>query len=348
MKEIMKRYMKENLPLVSPYLPSEKETLSGKTVLITGATGLIGVNLAHFLSALSEELEEPIRLILQIRDLEKAREMIGEETESLTYAPGDLASFSCPDGKVDYMIHAGSMTGSRDFVERPVEVIETAYAGTKHALEIAREKRVKGFIYLSTMEVYGAPKTREKISETHGSTVLTTEVRSSYPESKRLAETLCCAYCAEYDVPSSILRLTQTFGPGVRYDDGRVFAYLARCAKEKEDIVLLSKGETCRSYLSAIDACCAVLHVMLRGRRGESYNAANEETYCSIWDMAGLVAGKIAGGEIKVSVREEDPSPHGFAPTLYMDLDCRKLRELGFHPVKDLRQMYEELLQSWS
>lgn len=72
-----------------------------------------------------------------------------------------------------------------------MRVIDISTEGTKRMLEIARKHSVKGFIYLSTMEVYGAPVTDDKIGELHGTNLDTMSVRSSYPESKRLCENMC-------------------------------------------------------------------------------------------------------------------------------------------------------------
>ena len=117
-------------------------------------------------------------------------------------------------------------------------------------------------------------------------------VRSSYPESKRLCESLCSAYASEYGVPAKVVRLTQTFGVGVSYNDGRVFAEFARCAIEGRDIVLKTKGQTKRNYIDIDDAVNAIFTVLLKGVAGEAYNVANEDTYCSIYEMANMVAEK--------------------------------------------------------
>lgn len=130
-------------------------------------------------------------------------------------------------------------------------------------------------------------------------------VRACYPESKRMCENLCACYMKEYGVPVNIVRLTQTFGPGVEYDDGRIFAELARCVIEKRDIVLHTKGETKRNYLFTKDAVNAIITVLLHGENGQAYNAANEETYCSILEMANMVAKKCGKGDIKVKIELE-------------------------------------------
>ncbi len=171
--------------------------------------------------------------------------------------------------------------------------------------------------------------------------------RSCYPESKRLCEVLCASWQKEYGVPVRVLRLTQTFGPGVRYDDGRVFAEFARCVIEGRDIVLKTEGLTCRSYLYTADAVSAILTVLLRGSDGEAYNAANEETYCSIREMADLAARECAEGKIKVRIEaDKDPSVFGYAPTLHMNLDTSKLRALGWHPSCGLAESYRRMIKS--
>ncbi len=169
-------------------------------------------------------------------------------------------------------------------------------------------------------------------------------VRSSYPESKRMAEAMCAGYAAELGVHAKVLRLTQTFGPGVAYDDGRVFASFARSAREGRDIVLHTAGETERSYLYTADAVSAILTVLLRGEDGQAYNAANEETYCSIRAMAELVARPCGPAPVAVRVRPDESNALAYAPTLKMDLDTTKLQGLGWRPRVGLEDAYHRMI----
>ena len=133
------------------------------------------------------------------------------------------------------------------------------------------------------MEVYGPNRDEEPVSESHASCLDTMSARSSYPESKRMCENLLrFLLIRNIQVPVSCIRLTQTFGPGIRYDDQRIFAMLLRCAMEEKDIELLTEGKTKRSYLYLADAATAILTVLTSVNYGQVYNAANEETYCSI------------------------------------------------------------------
>lgn len=306
----------------------------GKTVYVTGATGLIGSTLVDALTLCSNA-----KVVVQVRNEEKARALFGNSVE---YVICDLSQKSQFTGNVDYIIHLANPTSSKFFISNPVETIKTAVSGTINILEFAKEKEVKGFVFLSTMEVYGTPEKGHRVKESEGGSFDSAVVRNSYPLSKQTCESLCAAYASEYGVHTNVLRLTQTFGPGVKYDDGRVFAEFARCAIEKKNIVLKTKGETERDYLYTIDAVSAILTVLLKGKTGEIYTAANEETFCSIYEMASLVA-NMSG--IKVVIEEQDISKLGYANTLHMDLDTSKLKGLGWKAEVGLEDAYRKMIE---
>lgn len=209
-------------------------------------------------------------------------------------------------------------------------------------MEFAKEKKVSSFVFLSTMEVYGRPEQGHKVCEAEGGSFDSAVVRNCYPLSKQTCESLCAAYASEYDLPAKVVRLTQTFGPGVAYNDGRVFAEFARCAIEKKNIVLKTKGETERDYLYTADAVSAILTVLLKGEKGECYTAANEATFCSIYEMAKLVADAYG---IDVVIEEQDISKMGYADTLHMDLNTAKLRSLGWEAKTDLKTAFQRLIE---
>ena len=326
----------------------ELSGLEGQTILITGATGLIGKTVIAALLFYNETMASiPIRLIASVRNREKAESFFGTPAH-LQYVIGDIRELPLENLDVQYIIHGASVTSSREFVVHPVETIKTAIEGTARVLEFARRNPVKSFVYLSSMEVYGAPGTDEKIDENHAANLNTMEVRTAYPESKRMCENLCASYYSEYQVPVRVIRLTQTFGPGVAYEDGRVFAEFARCAVEKKDIILHTKGETRRCYLYNLDAVTAIIKVLLCGTDGEAYNAANEDSYCSIYEMARMVAETFGEGELAVRIEcEESAAERGYAPELKMNLSVEKLRLLGWEPRYDLTHMFRGIIAAW-
>lgn len=320
------------------------KVFEGKKIFVTGASGLIGRALVKTLLLARDGA--PIEVVAAVRNEQKARAAFSDVPDAhLSYHVCDVRDLQPVAMGVDYVIHCASATASKTFVEKPVDVIESAVRGTKNVLELARANNAQGVVYLSTMEVYGAPTTDDKITESAPTNINPTDVRASYPESKRLCECLCAAYCAQYGVPVNTVRLTQTFGEGVAYDDGRVFAEFARCVIEERDIILKTKGETRRNYLYIADAVSAILTVLAHGKRGEAYNAANEETYCSIYEMARLVSDKFGGGKTAVRICEQDVSKLGYAPTLKMNLCADKLKGLGWRAETDLETAYAALIE---
>lgn len=320
------------------------EAFEHKTVMITGATGLIGSALCFALLEWNHTHDGHIAVLAVARNRAKCEKLFADHFQyGLKIIEADITQFDAQDMGIHYIIHCANPTSSSDFVRKPVEVVKTAILGTANMLELARCNPIEGFVYLSSMEVYGTPHTDETITETHPSDLDALQVRNSYPESKRMCENLCADYASEYQVPAKIVRLTQTFGPGVTYQDGRIFAEFARCVIEQRDIILRTKGETKRCYLYTGDAVTAILSVLLKGENGQAYNAANEETYCSIYEMAQMVS-EIADPPIHVRIQEEDIQKYGYAPVFRMNLSAEKLKKLGWQANTSLTDMYRNMI----
>ena len=185
--------------------------LSGKTVFITGATGLIGSQMVRTLLEANRLYDADITVAAFIRNEQKAQ-MIFEDVlpnEKLDFVIGDLSRPVEYDKPVDYVVHGASATGSKFFVESPVETIQTAIYGTDRLLQFARDKQVSGMVYLSSLEVYGVPDGKNPtISESDYGLIDPLSVRSSYSEGKRMVECLCASYASEYGVPVKVARLS--------------------------------------------------------------------------------------------------------------------------------------------
>ena len=323
-----------------------KDELRGKTVAVTGATGLLGACMVRCLLALNRQQGLGLRVLAVVRNTAKAEAMFGKQDVALGFYAYDFSANEAfqPTEKIDFIVHFASPTTSKYFVEYPVETMVTVFNGTKNLLDYARTSRTQSVLLASSLEVYG--------TITDDSTPLTEEaqgyldpmaVRSSYPMAKRAAETLCHDYAKEYGTHTKVARLAQTFGAGVAQDDTRVFAQFARSIIKGENIVMHTKGELCRSYCYTTDAIAAMLYILLRGKDGEAYNVANETTYISIKDMASFLA-ETFNPRVKVVVELKENM--GYSPTTKLRLSTDKVRQLGWTPQYDLQKMFHRLIES--
>ena len=320
----------------------DPERFRDTVFLITGATGLIGATLVRALLYANRRNDLNLRIILWVRDRQKA-ELLFKDAAELEFVECDITSAPEISIRIDYIVHCANPTSSRFFLNNPADTINIAVEGTKNVLDISRKNDIKGMVFLSSMEVYGFPQKGEEVTEDRMGGFDPTVPRNSYPISKQLCESMCCAYAAQYKVPAKIIRLTQTFGPGVDYNDGRIFAEFARCAKEKKNIVLMTQGETERCYLYTADAVEAILVVLLDGAAGQAYTAANPKTYCSILQMAQDFAKE---NDISVEIAAKDVSKLGYADTLYMKLNTDKIEKLGWKPKVGLMEMFRRMMEA--
>jgi len=324
------------------------DMLRNATVLVTGATGLIGGGLLRALSAANESYSLNMRLIAHGRKEDKGQSF-AQELE-LEFVGGDIrrpTMVADITDRLDYIFHCAAITNSADMVAKPVDVVLTAVDGTRNMLELAKEKGCKSFIYLSSMEVYGESELRE-VKESDLGHLDLSNPRSSYPESKRFCEMLCVNYTEQCGLPIKIARLAQTFGAGVLKDDTRVFAQFARSAFSDGNIELHTEGKSRGNYCYIADTIRGLMTVLIKGKDGEAYNVANPAASATIREMAEIVANEVCGGKIKVVVNvPEDIQKRGYAPDVGYTLNVDKLNALGWSPKFRLHDMYRRMLADW-
>lgn len=340
-----KEILNEDLENISnlDFIPWDK--MANKSILVTGATGLIGFNLVWALLYASKKFDLNLKVIAQIRDEQKAKRLF---VDFLDYKNLEFQKFNITDEfkvntKLDYIIHGANPTASEYFVSKPVELIAEVVSGTKNILELAKAHKIESLVYLSTMEIYGAPLDEKPICENAPSMLDSMALRSSYPEAKRLAETLCAAYASEHAINAKVARLAQCFGPGVNKNDNRVFADFARYVETGRDIELLTAGTSKRPYIYTMDAISAILVILLNGQKAQAYNVANEKNYCSIKEMAELVAKGF--GNISVKFTEHSNDNQKFSPPHMLNLSTDKLKALDWNSRILLIDMFKRMMK---
>ena len=316
------------------------------SIMITGGTGLIGSLLTRFFLFLNSVSNYNVTLYVVIRDQDKANRVFNDcSKRNLHYIVTDLENGNLNvEGNIDYIIHTAAITKSKLLISKPVDVIKLSANGTEQVLDLAVQKEVKSVVYLSSMEVYGQLALNRKIREKDLGTIDLSDPRSCYPESKRICECMCNAYAHQYDLDVKIARLAQTFGAGVLSSENRVFAQFARSIMAGKNIVLHTTGQSEGNYVYTADALTALLVLLLKGKKGQSYNIVNESNHSTIKNMALEVTKYFGTPEQKVVIDIPDEDM-GYAPDVHMHLSNEKLRSLGWKPSVGLIEMYNRMIK---
>lgn len=330
-------YLEEDLQNLSAYI--NEINFSGSKFLVTGASGLIGSLCVKALANC-----ENIYIIGAARNPQKIESIFGDKKENVEFIYQDISEPLPEYIECDYIIHTANSTTSKYFMSNPVEVIESIYLGTKRILDYAVNHKVKGIVYLSSMEVFGRIDLHNRIGEKQIGYLDIQDIRSCYSEGKRMAELLCKSYAVEYNIPVKIARLAQTFGAGVMKNENRVFAQFARSAIRGENIILHTSGNSMGNYCYTTDVIRAIMLLLKKGENGDVYTVVNEETTRKIVDMAQMVANEFSGGKSRVVFDIPEGNEYGYAPDTQMRLSAEKIKKIGWEPEISLKEMYRRMI----
>lgn len=318
--------------------------LFGKSVMITGATGMICSAIAELLFWLNKESNANIRIVLAGRDQERMLQRFYCFKEGVDYSflEYDATKDFVSKESYDFIIHGASPADPASFVKQPVETMFANLIGLKSLLDIAKGNSNTRLLYISSSEVYGKKDEIRPYHESDYGFVDILNPRACYPSSKRAAETLCAAYHEEYGVDFVVVRPGHIYGPSINDSDSRASAQFTRKAKAGENIVLKSAGTQLRSYTYTLDCASAILTVLVKGECGEAYNISNPHSIVTIRELAECMA-KTAG----VKVVYEQASDQELKSYNMMDnssLDSTKLENLGWKGLFDLKKGIESTI----
>lgn len=264
----------------------DTDELSGKTFLVTGATGMVGVMLIDVLMKLPHT-----KVIAVGRSKAKAQNRLGEyyDNSNFNFIEQDVQVPFSEDLKVDYIIPLASNTHPMAYSQYPIETMLINIEGARNALDLAVSSNAT-VIYPSSVEIYGNSEEGHFFVENSNGKLNLANSRACYTESKRSCEALCQSYKSERNVKIKIVRLCRIFGPTMLMSDTKASSQFIIKAINNEDIVLKSEGNQYFSYIYVVDAVAAILYVLLKGQDGEAYNISNLDTNVHLKDFANQCA----------------------------------------------------------
>jgi UDP-glucuronate decarboxylase len=329
----------------------ELAELAGKRLLVTGGAGFLGYTLVQ--AALARNARSPERERIDVTVLDSYARGVPEWLAR--YSPEDGLSLVEHDitqplpeglGHFEYVVHAAGIASPTYYRQYPIETMDANIVGLRQLLDRSVEAAhagspTSGFLFFSSSEIYGDPHPEAiPTPETYRGNVSCTGPRACYDESKRYGETLCVNFARQRDVPVSIARPFNNYGPGLKITDRRVIPDLARDVMDGRDVALLSDGSATRTFCYVADAVVGYYKVLVKGRPGEPYNVGTEEPEISMGELAErMVAGArdLFGYEGTVVRQASSDADYLVDNPTRRCPDLTKSRaELGYEPSIDL------------
>jgi dTDP-glucose 4,6-dehydratase len=249
--------------------------------VVTGGAGFLGSHLCRELLNRGWDVVALDNLATgRLENLDDCRTHDG-----FSIAQCDVSEDISVTGPLDAVLHFASAASPSDYLDHPIETLRVGSAGTERALELARDNGAR-FLLASTSEVYGDPHVHPQ-PESYWGNVNPIGPRSCYDEAKRYAEALTMAYQRVHGVDTRIVRIFNTYGPGLRPADGRVVSNFLAQAMAGKPLTVYGAGSQSRSFCFVDDQVRGIL-AMLDSEHAGPINIGNPDELTVI-ELAQLV-----------------------------------------------------------
>lgn len=329
-------------------------------ILITGCAGFLGFYLVQYLVRYASSLG--IQRIIGLDNFLLGAappwlEKLQKENQDVFHpykfdiTQDDLKTIR--DAKrATHVVHMASIASPTFYRKYPIETLDANIRGLRALLDMyQRSSKLRGFLFFSSSEIYGDPITDAiPTDEEYLGNVACVGPRACYDESKRFGETMCYVFAKETNMPITIARPFNNYGPGMRLTDKRLPADFAKCSIEKSDIVIHSDGSPTRTFCYISDAIIGYLKCLLYGKY-DYFNIGIDKPEISVRELAKIYqksASELFGNDINVQYKESDDLDYltdnpnrrcpvikkaqdklGYAPKIMVDEGvCRYLRFL--------------------
>lgn len=323
----------------------ERTKFAGTTLLFTGCAGFFGFYFLNFFIRYKEELG-----ITEIIGLDVFR--VGypkwlkalDDAGQITLRKFDIAADNLEEvpgaAQADYIFHMASIASPIFYRKYPLETVDANVWGLRKLLEFYKGKNIRGLLYFSTSEIYGNPDPAHiPTSEDYRGNVSCNGPRACYDEGKRFGETLCYLFAEKQAMPVTVVRPFNTYGPGMRLNDGRVPADFADAVRCNRDMVILSNGTPTRTFCYISDAVTGFIKAALFGKH-DTFNIGMDKPELSILELSEIysTAGKDLFGYSGAS-RFEVPDDKNYLldnPNRRCPDISKARRLLGYNPLVDV------------
>src|SRR3954468_17341657 len=228
-----------------------------KRVLITGGAGFLGSHLCD------RFIKEGFHVIamdnLITGDLKNIEHLF--RLEDFEFYHHDVSKFIHVPGRIDYILHFASPASPIDYLKIPIQTLKVGSLGTHNLLGLAKSKNAR-ILVASTSEVYGDPVVHPQNEEYWGN-VNPVGPRGVYDEAKRFQEAITMAYHTFHGLETRIVRIFNTYGPGMRLNDGRVLPAFIGQALRGEPLTMFGDGSQTRAFCYVDDLIEGIYRLLM-------------------------------------------------------------------------------------
>jgi dTDP-glucose 4,6-dehydratase len=297
--------------------------LNAKRILVTGGAGFVG---SHLCQTLLDRGDEVVCLDnLATSNRESLTPLLAQD--NFTFIEADVCQHPVVEGSFDAIAHLACPASPDEYLRLPLETLAIGSHGSEFVLDLARRSGCR-VLLASTSEIYGDPLEHPQ-RETYWGNVNPIGPRSVYDESKRYAEAMFAAYRRTFGTDTAIVRIFNTYGPGLRPNDGRVVSNFVAQALAGDPLTIYGDGSQTRSFCYVSDLVDGLIKMLDSDHPGPiNLGNPNEIT---VRQLADLVL-ELTGSSSPLVVR---PLPIDDPTTRRPDID-RAAEILGWRPVVSL------------
>lgn len=263
------------------------QDLAGRDVLVTGGTGILGINLMAVLGRVHDRYGLGKLTYTSRRDYDAFNALVHDVAPTAVWLQADLTVGSqvrtLP--RTDILIHAAGYGQPAKFMADPLATISLNTAAMLHLNNLLRDNGRA--LYVSSSEVYSGNTFIPHVESAIGTTT-PQHPRGAYIEGKRCGEAIAHAINGTGNKTYRVARVSLSYGPGTRKNDDRVLNQFIRQAILSGAIACKDSGQAGRTYNYVTDAVEMLLNILLRGKH-EVYNVAGMSDI-SIRELANTIA----------------------------------------------------------